>query len=382
MLAIDLPPKSRGLFLYEKYMDNKDNKYWIAFSRIEGIGPRKLKYIYNYFSDMQSAWEADSYELKKTGLGLNDIEKIITGRTTIKPALELEKSLQHDINTITIKDESYPSLLKEIYDPPPLLYIKGSVPSDEDVTLAVVGTRKTTQYGRQITPELVSQFSQAGLTIISGLALGIDALAHQSAIKSGGKTIAVLACGLDIIYPVTNDYIGKSIINTGGSLISEYPPGTLPLKQHFPVRNRIISGLSQGVVIIEGNEDSGSLITARCALEQNRDVFAVPGNITSVTSRGPHKLLKLGAKLITSANDVLIELNIDQIKKISQNKKIIHQSKEEKKLLSILSSDPLHIDELTQKSKLNISIINSTLTKMEMRGLVRNLGGMYYILTR
>ncbi|MCH7492066.1 DNA-protecting protein DprA [Patescibacteria group bacterium] len=363
-------------------MDNKDNKYWIAFSRIEGIGPRKLKYIYNYFSDMQSAWEADSYELKKTGLGLNDIEKIITGRTTIKPALELEKSLQHDINTITIKDESYPSLLKEIYDPPPLLYIKGSVPSDEDVTLAVVGTRKTTQYGRQITPELVSQFSQAGLTIISGLALGIDALAHQSAIKSGGKTIAVLACGLDIIYPVTNDYIGKSIINTGGSLISEYPPGTLPLKQHFPVRNRIISGLSQGVVIIEGNEDSGSLITARCALEQNRDVFAVPGNITSVTSRGPHKLLKLGAKLITSANDVLIELNIDQIKKISQNKKIIHQSKEEKKLLSILSSDPLHIDELTQKSKLNISIINSTLTKMEMRGLVRNLGGMYYILTR
>ena len=361
-------------------MDNNENKYWIAYAKIEGIGPRKLKLIYNFFPSMRTAWEASRSELKESGLSNVDTEKIITSRTKINPDLELEITKQYDINTITIKDKSYPALLKEIYSPPSLLFIRGSLPSDQEVILAVVGTRKTTPYGRQITTDLVNQFSQAGLTIVSGLALGIDALAHQSAIKSGGNTIAVLAGGLDRIYPATNNQLAESIINKGGSLISEYPPGILPLKQHFPVRNRIISGLAQGVVIVEGNEDSGSLITAQCALEQNRNVFAVPGNITSPTSRGPNKLLKLGAKLITSATDVLEDLNVDQIKKISQNKKIIPQSKEEKKLLTILTTEPIHIDELPQKSKLNISIINSTLTKMEMKGLVRHLGGMYYAL--
>jgi len=360
----------------------EEKKHWVAFSNIERLGPQKLKLLYNYFPDLQTAWQTSYGELKNAGLGQKDINAVLEKRTSINPDQAWTELAKHNIKVITVKDELYPTMLKEIYSPPALLYIKGNLPSDLDFTLAVVGTRKTSVYGRQITPEIVSSLARTGLTIVSGLALGIDTLAHQATLDSGGATIAVLGCGLDKIYPLTNNKLAQKIIAKGGCLISEYPPGTKPLKQHFPVRNRIISGLSKGVLVIEGNEDSGSLITAKCALEQNREILAVPGNISCSTSHGPNNLIKMGAHVVTSALDVINSLDLELAEQWQENKKIIPQTKEEKTLIQFLSSEPIHIDEIIKKSKLKPSIINSALTMMEMKGIVRHLGGMHYVLSR
>lgn len=356
-----------------------DRKYWVAFSRIENIGPQKLKRIYSYFPDMQTAWQSSWGELKKTGLFSKEIEQITEQRGRIDPDNEWEALEKQMIRVITIKDSAYPKLLKEIYSPPALIYIKGNLPENLNFSLAVVGTRKTTTYGRLITPEIVKELAKAGLTIISGLAFGIDALAHQSCLEVNGRTIAVLGCGLDKIYPLANYRLGQEIVEKNSAIISEYPIGTLPLKQHFPVRNRIIAGLARGVLVIEGSQDSGSLITAKCALEQNREVLAVPGNIYNKTSAGPNNLIKMGAKAVTNATDVLEALDLEFAQQYIKNKEIIAETKEEEILLKFLSSEPIHIDELIQKSKLNTSVISSTLTMMEMTGKVKNIGGMHYI---
>jgi len=357
-----------------------DIKYWVAFSKIENIGPQKFKRLYNYFPDLQTAWQASISEFKKAGLFQKEIEVIVEKRNAINPNQEWEELKKFNIQVTTIKDKEYPSLLKEIYSPPALIYIKGNLPENPDLSLAVVGTRKTTAYGRQITPAIVKDLAKAGVIIVSGLALGIDALAHQSCLEANGQTIAVLGCGLDQIYPLTNRGLANSIIEKNGAIISEYTLGTEPLKQHFPVRNRLISGLSRGVLVIEGDKDSGSLITAKCALEQNREVLAVPGNIYNITSAGPNNLIKMGAKAVTNAADVLETMDLELAQQFIKNEKIIAETKEEEILLKLLSSEPIHIDELIQKSKLNTSVINSTLTMMEMKGKVKNIGGMHYII--
>ena len=358
-----------------------DKKFWVAFSKIERIGPQKFKRLYQHFPDLQTAWQASFGELLKADLQNKDIEAILEVKTKINPDREWEKLEKLGIKVMTIREKEYPKLLKEIYSPPALLYIKGNLPENLDFTLAVVGTRKITTYGQQITPEIVKDLARANLIIVSGLALGIDALAHQSCLEAGGKTIAVLGSGLDLIYPVANRQLADKIIENG-AIISEYPLGTQPLKQHFPARNRIISGSSLGTLVIEGDRDSGSLITARCALEQNREVFAVPGSVYNQASVGPNNLIKMGAKPVTAAHDVLEALNLELAQDFMENKKIIPDTKEEEILLKYLSREPLHVDELIKKSKLNTSIVNSTLTMMEMKGKVRNLGGMNYVLSR
>jgi len=287
-----------------------DKKFWVAFSKIERIGPQKFKRLYQHFPDLQTAWQASFGELLKADLQNKDIEAILEVKTKINPDREWEKLEKLGIKVMTIREKEYPKLLKEIYSPPALLYIKGNLPENLDFTLAVVGTRKITTYGQQITPEIVKDLARANLIIVSGLALGIDALAHQSCLEAGGKTIAVLGSGLDLIYPVANRQLADKIIENG-AIISEYPLGTQPLKQHFPARNRIISGSSLGTLVIEGDRDSGSLITARCALEQNREVFAVPGSVYNQASVGPNNLIKMGAKPVTAAHDVLEALNLE-----------------------------------------------------------------------
>jgi len=363
-------------------MDIREKKYWVAWSNIESIGPQKFKLLYRHFPDLKTAWQACASELLMAGLNHRDIANITEKRPAINPDQAWQELAQGKINVITIKDKEYPQLLKQIYAPPALLYVKGALPPEQDLNLAVVGTRKTSPYGRQITPEIVRGLSQVGLTIVSGLALGIDALAHQTAIEAKGLTLAVLGCGLDKIYPITNQKLTDNILSSGGCLISEYPIGTKPLKQHFPARNRIISGLSKGVLVIEGGQDSGSLITARCALEQNREVLAVPGNISSNTAQGPNNLIKMGAHVVTCANDVLQALNLEASEQIKENIKIIPATKEEEIILKFISHQPVHIDELFKQCKLTISILNSALTMMEMKGMVRHVGGQNYILSR
>lgn len=281
-----------------------------------------------------------------------------------------------EINKITIENPSYPKLLKEIYDPPKELYVWGDLRPEENYPLAVVGTRKISSYGKQITIDLVRNLTKAGLTIISGLALGVDGLAHQTCLDVNGRTIAVLGSGLNRIYPSIHQKLAEKIVKAGGAVISEYPPETGPTKWNFPARNRIIAGMSLGVLVIEAPEASGALITARFALDFGREVFAVPGNINNQNSIGTNRLIKLGAKPVTKAEDILESFNLELA--LEFKKEIKPASKEEAIILEILGQEPTHIDEIIRKSKLESPIVSSTLTIMEITGKVRHIGGGNY----
>ncbi|MBU1255727.1 DNA-processing protein DprA [Patescibacteria group bacterium] len=286
-------------------------KYFNAFNLINGIGPINFKKLLTYFHSLENAWSADLNEFNQAGLSQSLIEQIKKQRLKINPDWEMERINKEKISLITIQDKKYPKLLKEIYAPPPLLYIKGTIEPKDDFSIGIVGTRKLSSYGREITPLITSDLSQAGLTIVSGLAKGIDTLAHQAAIKAEKRTIAVLGSSVDkkSIYPAVNRRLAEEI-SQNGAVISEYPINTKPLAHYFPQRNRIISGLSLGILVIEAPEKSGALITAKDALEQNRDVFAIPGHILSNNSLGTNNLIKLGAKLVSNANDIIEELNL------------------------------------------------------------------------
>jgi len=362
----------------------QDLKYWIGLNNFPKFGPVRFKKLINYFQDMQAAFKATSGELIKAGIEANIAQEFITARIEINPDDLIDRLAKEDIKAITIENKIYPKLLKELYTPPPLLYYKGNFDLKNDFTLAVVGARKYTNYGQQATTNIVKDLVYNNLTIVSGLALGIDALAHITALENNGKTVAVLGSGLDKqnIYPSQNRYLADKIISQNGLLISEFPPGTPPLRHHFPQRNRIISGLSLGTLIIEASEKSGALITAKYSLDQNREVFAVPGNIYSDTSSGTNRLIKMGARVVTSAEDIIETLNLDQAIAYIDNKKIIPETPEEEMLIAHLSHEPIHVDELTRLTKLDIAAINSTLAIMEMKGMVKNMGSMQYVLAR
>lgn len=282
---------------------------------------------------------------------------------------------------IALQDKEYPAILKEIHDPPKELYINGEITSQDKVAIAIVGTRKFTQYGKQVTYDISGNLAKLGITIVSGLARGIDAFAHESALESGGRTIAVLGSGLDreSFFPSSNWSLSEKIAKQG-AVITEYPFGTRGTHFTFPQRNRIVSGLSLGVVVIEAPEESGALITASLALEQNREVFAVPNNIYENNSQGTNKLIKMGAKLVTGIEDILEELNLTHL--LSAEKKINYkpENKEEEIVLSLLSIKPVHIDEIIKQSEMPVSSVNSTLMILELKKVVKNLGKNNFII--
>ena len=365
-------------------MPTTEHAYWLAFNQLTKIGPVRLKKILQGFPSMEQAWQANRQALLKIGLENDLIDYFFLEREAIDPEA-LERALEREqIKTLVLTDPEYPTLLKEIYDPPPLLYYRGQMKNADEFRLAVVGTRKISTYGRQVTEEIVNELACQDLTIVSGLALGVDSMAHEATLTQDGRTIAVLGSGLDwaSIYPHTNRRLVERIVQGGGAVISEFPLATLPLKHHFPIRNRIISGLSLGTLVIEADEESGSLITAKAALDQNREVFSVPGSIYAPSSRGTNQLIKDGAKLTTSAADILESLNLSQIKSYIQNQIILPDSPEEAAVIKYLSKEPIHIDELIRQSGLNPSRVMSVLTSMEMKGRVKNLGGMNYVLSR
>ena len=285
-----------------------------------------------------------------------------------------------NIGKITLQDKNYPAILKEIHDPPKELYIKGEIINQDKTAIGVVGTRKYTQYGKEVCLDISGKLAKLGITIVSGLAKGIDTFAHQAALESGGRTIAVLGSGMDknSFFPRSNYSLSEKI-SQQGAVISEYPPGTRGTHFTFPQRNRIISGLSLGVVVIEAPEESGALITATLALEQNREVFAIPGSIYEKNSIGTNRLIKLGAKLVTDVEDILEELNLSHLL-TTEKKKVKPDNKEEEIILSILSAQPVHIDEIIKKSGLSAGIVNSNLMILELKKAVRNLGKNNYIL--
>lgn len=293
---------------------NGDTPYFVAFSVFPGIGPVRFKLLYEYFGSARAGWDAPVSLLKKIKLGEKLVDQFDDFRKSFSIEKYIEELHENHVSVLTIVDERYPKMLKQISDAPFVLYIKSKPGMEKlalDRTIGVVGTRKITQYGEEVTRRLVQGLVRYGFTIVSGLAYGVDAVAHQTAIESGGKTIAVLGCGIDIIAPSSNARLYYQIAGDGyGAIVSEMPLGLRPEKGLFVMRNRIISGLSLGVVVTEGSDDSGALITARYAGEQGREVFAVPGPITSAYSKGPAQLIKKGAKLIENVDDILDELGI------------------------------------------------------------------------
>lgn len=295
--------------------------------------------------------------------------------------------MSNEIKEILISDESYPKLLKKIKNAPKILYYIGQLPKENEICFAIVGTRRYSFYGKQAALEIAGDLAEAGLTIVSGLAPGIDTFCHQATIERKGKTIAVLGTGLDekSIYPKENLKLAKKIVETGGCLISEYPPGTRGTQFTFPQRNRIIAALSIGVLVIEAKIKSGALITAEYALKQKKKVFAVPGSIYSSNSKGCHFLIKKGAKLVENSQDVITELNIKNIKSSNISKKeyeIIGENKQENLILEVLKKEALHIDKIIEKTKLPSATVVSTLAILEIKGKVRNLGGNTFCLAK
>jgi len=359
----------------------KDIKYWVGFSLIPGIGRVKLGQLESYFGNLENAWKATPADLKQAGLDSRAINAVTSGQSKISLAAEMERLDRYGIKVLTWHDRDYPARLKEIYDYPPLLYVRGNLLPEDEWCLAVVGTRRASVYGRQVTEEIAADLAQNKITIVSGLARGIDSIAHRSALDAGGRTIAVFACGLDMVYPGENAGLARSIIEHG-ALISEYPPGSRPKRENFPRRNRIMSGLSLGVLVVEAGESSGALITAHLALEQNREVFAIPGSILSPPSRGTNHLIQEGAKLVQNHTDILEELNLTAVAHQMEIEAFMPASDTESRLLEHLSAEPAHIDEICGTSGLPISTVSSTLAMMELKGLVKQVGAMNYVLAR
>jgi DNA processing protein len=362
-------------------MSREDIKYWVGFSLIPRIGRVKLSQLESHFGSLEQAWQATPSELKRLGLDNSAINAITYWRPKISLDAEMEKLDRYGVKVFTWHDPEYPSRLKEIFDYPPVLYVRGSLLPQDEWCLAVVGTRRATVYGRQATEEIVADLARNKITIVSGLAKGIDSIAHQTALEAGGRSIAIFGCGLDIVYPAENAALARNLIQHG-AVISEHPLGTRPKADNFPRRNRIMSGMSLGVLVVEADETSGAMITAHLALEQNRDVFAVPGSILSPASRGTNHLIQEGAKLVRDYTDILEELNLTAVAHQMEIKELIPASDTESLLLRQLSAEPTHIDEICRGSSLPISAVSSTLAMMELKGLVKQVGNMNYVLSR
>ncbi len=362
-------------------LTNNDLKYWVGFSLIPGIGRVRLTQIENHFGNLVDAWKATPAELKQSGLDDGSIRAVTSYSTKISLEAELEKLDRYGVKVLTYHDPDYPSRLKEIYDHPPVLYLRGSLLPEDEWCLSVVGTRRATVYGRQVTEEIVTDLARNKITIVSGLAKGIDTVAHHSALEAGGRTLAIFGCGLDIVYPSENAELARRIMQQG-AIISEYPLGTKPKPEHFPRRNRIMSGLSLGVLVIEAGDTSGAMITAHLALEQNREVFAIPGSILSPASQGTNHLIQEGAKLVTDYTDILEELNLTVVAQQAEMKGLIPPSDTESLLMKQLGAEPTHIDEVCRSSGLPVATVSSTLAMMELKGMVKQMGSMNYALAK
>ncbi|MDF2524466.1 MAG: protecting protein DprA, partial [Clostridiales bacterium] len=358
-------------------------KYWVWLSSVPKIGSRRGNQLLETFGDPESIWNAKECDLTKlTYLNKPVIEQLLNKQVRDESERHMENLLKFNISVITITESAYPYLLKNIYDPPIALFVLGRLDENEN-NIAIVGSRRASPYGLSMAEMISQQLAKCNITVVSGMARGIDTYAHFGALKGGGRTIAVLGCGLDIAYPYENKDLMKKI-EENGAVISEYLPGMQPLPQNFPARNRIISGLSQGVVVIEANERSGSLITANFALEQGREVFALPGNINNKSSRGANKLIKEGAKLVIDIQDILEELNLEKGTNNNYNnfneeneiKKLLHKlDTQERKVVECICQQPLHIDEMVRRTELNIQTLNSILVMLELRGIVEQQPG-------
>ena len=356
-------------------------QYWVAFSLVRGIGAVRFQAILNYFGDPQIAWGAPTEALRDAGLSDKIIENLVSTRDQVDLDKIWDQIEATGISVLIQQDENYPKRLKELDQPPPLIYTQGEIIPDDEWSVAIVGTRRVTAYGRQVAEDIAGSLARNGLTIISGLARGVDSIAHQAALNAGGRTIAVLGSGLDRIYPPENRRLAEQI-KASGVLISEYSPSTPPEASNFPQRNRLISGLSLAVIVVEAGIKSGALITANFAADQGREVFAVPGNITSPGSMGTNRLISNGAHPMLSADQVLEILELGLVAEHRSARVALPSDALEAQLFETLGGEPLHIDEITNRTEIPVEKVTATLALMELKGMVRQVGGMQYIALR
>ncbi len=364
-------------------MDNEELVYWLRLSLISGLGSIKIQQLLKYFTSPKGIIEASSDEIENV-LNTKWANKIKNFKWQEKVAKQLKLIEEYQVEILTLTDSNYPPLLKQIYDPPPLLFIRGNLTEADHKAIAIVGTRQSSKAGRLFAKKLAYELSEYGITIISGLARGIDSSAHRGTLDNPfGRTIAVLGCGVNIIYPADNESLMHDIMKNG-AVISELPLGMKPLWKNFPARNRIISGLSLGTIIIEAGMKSGAMITARCALEQNRDVFAVPGSVHLHNSQGTNYLIQNGAKLVQETRDVIeeieIQFNFTPTTSPKLHKKLPPLNPNEEKVYSTLSNTtPIHIDDLALKTELSITELLTSLTQLELKNLIQQLSGKMFI---
>lgn len=353
----------------------------MALRRVPRLGDMGLKRLMEVFESSQAVFSASMEELMERAGCAEPLAKTIKDCTNHPKAhAELKAIHKAGVVILTLKDPGYPKSLAAITNSPPLLYMKGELLPEDHQAMAIVGSRKASSYGIRTAENMAQELSVHGFTIVSGLARGIDSAAHSGALAAGGRTLGVLGCGLDIQYPPENTKLFQEIIQHG-AVISEFPLGTPPLPVNFPHRNRIISGLSMGTLVVEATERSGSLITAQCALEQGREVFAIPGNLGAANSQGTNRLIKAGAKLVAGVHDILEEIQ----PQLGTERRVLTQSPQvqlepmEEILYEILSDEPRHIDELITQSRLPSAQVSGVLLQLELKGTVKHLSGHLYV---
>ncbi len=359
-------------------MNRSERDYWILWNQLyQFIGPIKFDQLLRAFGSAEKAWEAPEEAFRELGWGSTALQAL-KSREKVVATTTIGVLSRYKIKVITKEEGEYPDNLRTCPTPPPLLYVRGELSPSDSLSLAVVGTRRMTRYGGDVVGSLIPELCAAGLTIVSGLALGVDAAAHKAALEAGGRTVAVLAGGVDQVTPRSNERLGQEIISRGGAIISEFPLGTQPFKSLFPFRNRIISGMSLGTLVIEAAEGSGTFHTVRAALEQGREVFAIPGSIFSPYSAGTAKLIQSGAKLVTSARDILEELEVG-VRSVKQEAKgAAPATVGEKEVLELLEGEEKCVNDIIKDSDMPTNEVLSALTLLEMRGLVKDCGGGVY----
>lgn len=356
-------------------------QYWVGFNLVKGIGAARMRALLNYFGEVDAAWNAPAEELLQAGLSQKIVQVLLKLRAETDLGQLWQQIQAQGIRVLTWKDSAYPRRLREIDLPPPVLYVRGSLSELDEWAVAVVGTRRLTHYGRQMAEEIASVLACNGVTVVSGLARGVDSVAHKAALAAGGRTIAVLGSGVDVVYPPEHSALAEKIL-TNGALVSDYPPGTPPDGVNFPPRNRLISGLSLAVVVVEAGAKSGALITAEFAADQGREVFAVPGNINAPQSVGCNRLIQDGAHPLLRPQDVLESLNLTMVVEHQTARTNLPVDATEQHLLSLLGMQTLHVDELRALSNLPVEQVTSALAMMELKGMVRQVGGMRYVAVR
>jgi len=356
-------------------------QYWIGFNLVKGIGAVRLRVLLKTFGDAQTAWDASPADLRAVGLSSKLIDNLIKLRTSVSLEKIWDDIQAQGITVLTWEDENYPTHLRDVFPSPPVLYLRGELRPEDEWAVAVVGTRRVTAYGRQVTESIANKLARGGITVVSGLARGVDGLAHRVALEAGGRTLAVMGCGVDRIYPPEHRKLAEQIIEHG-ALISDFIPGTPPEASNFPPRNRIISGLSLATVVVEAGSRSGALITANFAAEQGREVFAVPGNVLAPQSRGTNRLIRDGARPLLDPQEILDALDLNMVTEHRAARIVLPSNATEAQLFDILGHEPLHVDDIRAQTDFPIEQVTSTLALMELKGMVRQAGGMRYMAVR